>query len=61
MISSGDDQVDECDASPCIIKIDKSKTLMVDWVQCGVCEEWLHTFCIRIEASLEEHICKFCA
>ena len=59
--SSGDDQVDECDASPCIIKNDRSKTRIVDWVQYDVCEEWLHTFCIGTEPSLEENICKFCA
>ena len=34
---------------------------MVDCVQCEVCKEWLHTFCIGIEASLEEHMCKYCA
>ena len=58
--SSGDDQVDVCDASLCIFKNDISKTRMVNWVQCDVCEEWLHTFCIGIEASIEEYICKFC-
>ena len=59
--SSSDDQVDECDASPCVIENDKSKAGMVDWVQCEVCEKWLHTFCIGIEASLEDYICKLCA
>ena len=34
---------------------------MVDCVQCDVWEEWLHTFCIGIKASLEEYIRKLCA
>ena len=38
----------------CIIKYGISKTCMVNWVQCDICAEWLHTFCIRTEGSLEE-------
>ena len=38
----------------CIIKYGISKTCMVNWVQCDISAEWLHTFFIRIEGSLEE-------
>ena len=52
--SNSDNQVEECDASPSIIKNDRSKTRMVNWVQCDVFGEWLHTFCIGIESSFKE-------
>ena len=38
----------------------KKKLKNIDWVQCDVCDEWFHEFCITRDKSSEAFTCNNC-
>ena len=40
---------------------DEASEEVINWVQCSVCEIWLHKKCIKTEHSLQGFTCDMCS
>lgn len=44
----------------CLMENDKYDDDIIDWVQCCLCNVWIHTLCSETDTSTQDYVCQFC-